>query len=257
MLKKILLKAISTFGIIWKILPFPIRKRIFFGLFILETRGKSKSQSLKRIFQIEDYLNLVVNERALALGHGEHPKHYLTRYHDFFIDNLNDCLRIADLGCGYGAVSRSIAFAYPNSIVIGIDNNTERLKQAKGIENPSNLQFELLDIDKFSPKQPMDGIVLSNVLEHVEERVNFLKNMMIRTNPKKVLIRVPLFERHWTIPLRKELGVNYFQDEDHKIEHTILEFENEMTKSGLYISKIETKWGEIWAVCLPILNSDE
>ena len=49
--------------------------------------------------------------------------------------------------------------------------------------------------------------------------------------------------------MRKNLGVNYFQDSDHKIEHSMQEFEGEMNLAGLTITKISTLWGEIWAVC--------
>ena len=63
-----------------------------------------------------------------------------------------------------------------------------------------------------------------------------------------MLMRVPLFERDWQMPLRKELGVNYFSDNDHKIEHTLNEFKNEIMDAGLFINNINTLWGEIWAV---------
>jgi len=63
------------------------------------------------------------------------------------------------------------------------------------------------------------------------------------------LIRVPLFERDWQMPLRKELKINYYSDYDHKIEHTLQEFNNEVKMSGLQIKEIKTIWGEIWANC--------
>jgi hypothetical protein len=68
------------------------------------------------------------------------------------------------------------------------------------------------------------------------------------------LIRVPSYERDWQVPLRKELGINYFSDDDHKIEHTVIEFENEMMFSDLEIIKLSTQWGEIWAICKPIVK---
>ena len=51
------------------------------------------------------------------------------------------------------------------------------------------------------------------------------------------------------MPLRRELGVNYYSDPDHKIEHTIAEFEAEMADAGLAVSELLTPWGEIWATC--------
>ena len=65
-----------------------------------------------------------------------------------------------------------------------------------------------------------------------------------------------MFERNWEMALKKELGVNYYSDDDHKIEHSIKEFYEEMTTSGLKIKEIKTKWGEIWAICQPLRAND-
>ena len=71
-----------------------------------------------------------------------------------------------------------------------------------------------------------------------------------KTSAKKFLIRVPLFERDWQIAFRKEIGSYYFSDQDHKIEHTLEEFKNEILLSKLKITEIFTIWGEIWASCI-------
>ena len=49
--------------------------------------------------------------------------------------------------------------------------------------------------------------------------------------------------------MRKKLKINFFSDDDHKIEHTLQEFIDEMKNSGLKIIEIKIIWGEIWAVC--------
>ena len=48
----------------------------------------------------------------------------------------------------------------------------------------------------------------------------------------------------------KELGIDYFSDNDHKIEHSIAEFRREMSDSKLIIKEIQTLWGEIWVSCI-------
>ena len=80
---------------------------------------------MKRLFALQDALDHVVNERAMIYGKGEHPKHRLMRYHDFFIENIADGEKVIDIGCGYGAVARSIARARPGSIVMGVDWATQ------------------------------------------------------------------------------------------------------------------------------------
>ena len=74
--------------------------------------------------------------------------------------------------------------------------------------------------------------------------------MKLITNSKYFLIRVPRFERDWQIPLMRELGIDYFSDIDHKIEHSILEFKKEMKDSKLIIKEMKTLWGEIWVSCI-------
>jgi SAM-dependent methyltransferase len=249
--KRFLLLTITGLNWIWRFIPLSMTKQFFLFLFVLESRGKRADQGLARLFAIEDQLNRVINERALSYGRNEHPKHRLIPYHQFFIDNLQDARRVLDVGCGYGAVARSIAIALPNAAVIGIDNDKGRLEQAIKTSNPRNLVFEFTDLSDYKVSEPFDAVVLSNVLEHVHDRISILKSLIRKTGAPCFLIRVPLFERHWTIALRSELKISYFQDDDHKIEHTVSEFEDEIRKSGLIIEEIHTLWGEIWAVCRP------
>ena len=53
------------------------------------------------------------------------------KYHDYFISNITDHSTVLDIGCGYGAVAKSIAKKVKGVTVTGIDNNSERLNQAK------------------------------------------------------------------------------------------------------------------------------
>jgi hypothetical protein len=94
-------------------------------------------------------------------------------------------------------------------------------------------------------------VVLSNVLEHIEHRVDFLHGLVAAASPRQILIRVPLFERDWKIAMRAQLGIGYFSDPTHYIEHTIEEFAAEIDAAGLEITEKLTAWGEIWAVCRP------
>jgi len=250
--KKFLLKIADLYGYAWQIVPKRLRALFIKGLMVLETRG-DPAEGLVRAFDLEDGLLRVINERALALGGGVHPKHRLTRYHDFFIDRLKDGDHVLDVGCSYGAVARDVAKSHPSISVVGIDLNAENLECAKNHpENPPNLKFFLGDATKNVPDGSFNVVILSNVLEHIDDRSGFLIALRQKTQCKKLLIRVPCFERDWSLPLRRELGVNYFSDSDHKIEYTRDEFENEMRRSNLKIGEILFQWGEIWATVCPV-----
>jgi hypothetical protein len=90
-------------------------------------------------------------------------------------------------------------------------------------------------------------VVLSNVLEHLEERPGFLRKIIAATGARRFLIRVPYFERDWRVALKKEIGVDWRLDPDHKTEFTEASFLRETREAGLEIVHIEFRWGEIWA----------
>jgi len=247
--KKKILFVISLLSKIWLLIPSKIRVYLFTFFYLLESRNKDSANGLKNLFKLKDKLEWVINERALSYGKNIHPKHKLTRYHYFFIERINNGETVMDVGCGYGAVARSIAKSKKLSTVYGIDVDPKKINQAISYEKLDNLFFIKADAEKILDYKA-DVVVLSNVLEHIISRKEFLKNIRKSTNAKKFLIRVPMFERDWQIPLRKELQINYFSDDDHKIEHTIEEFKKEVETCDFVITYITTIWGEIWAECI-------
>jgi SAM-dependent methyltransferase len=248
--RQVALGAANVLSRLWRLLPARFRENLIFGLFVLESRG-APADGLRRLFALADRLELAINERAMAYGRGEHPKHRLTNYHEFFVSRIKDGERVLDVGCGYGAVARSIARARSASQVTGVDYDHGRLSQARANDNPANLSFVETDATKSVPPGPWDVVVLSNVLEHIRHRPEFLRALVATAKPKRLLIRVPLFERDWKLAMRRELSVNYYSDPDHKIEHTESEFRDEMAKAGLTIDELLTPWGEIWAQLRP------
>jgi hypothetical protein len=114
-----------------------------------------------------------------------------------------------------------------------------------------NLVFKVGDIIKLQDLGKYDVIVLSNVLEHIERRVDFLFALNQKTKPDRFIIRVPLFDRDWRIPFKKELGVDYRLDTTHCIEYTMAEFEFELKQAGLVMAEHKICWGELWCVAQP------
>jgi SAM-dependent methyltransferase len=242
------LKVANVLAMFWQLLPMRLRHLLLKGMFVLESRGPDTGTALKRLFTLQDHLDHVVNERAMIHGKGEHPKHRLMRYHDFFIENITDGQRVIDIGCGYGAVARSIARARPQSQVTGVDYDPKRLAEARAKDNPANLNFVEADATQSVPPGPWDVVVLSNVLEHIVDRHAFLTALIDKTRARRFLIRVPLFERDWRLSMRREVGANYYSDPDHEIEPTQEEFRRETAAAGLVVEQLTTPWGEIWSV---------
>lgn len=251
MMKNKILFFARIFSYPWLLIPAKLRRFIFTSFFILESRDNNTSISIKNLFFIKDKLDWIINERALKYGDGIHPKHKLTNYHQFFIDGINNGDKVLDIGCGNGSVARSIAKKHSNSIIIGIDINKRNIEFAKEQQkenNLENLNFINGNIFDYS-KIISDVVILSNVLEHIENRILFLKEIQKVTGAKTFLIRVPYLKRDWQIAFRKELGMYYFSDNDHKIEHTLEELTEELSKANLIMRETKIIWGEIWTKC--------
>lgn len=248
-MKSVFLALVAAVSWIYRLIPARLRHGVLFGLFVLEGRSGDPKSGLRNLFTVWDKLDLAISERAMTYGGGQHPKHRLTDYHGFFTGNIAADARVLDIGCGYGAVAATIARDAAGRQVTGIDIDSANIAQARASNSLPNLTFVQADALAGLPDGPWDVVVLSNVLEHIDARVDFLRAIVANAQPRQVLIRVPLFERHWHLPLRAEVGVSYVSDPDHKIEHRLADLHDEVAAAGLVISDTQTLWGEIWCAC--------
>lgn len=186
----------------------------------------------------------------LSSYEGIHPKHKIQNYHQFFLDNISpdDC--VLDIGSGNGAVAFSVASKAKK--VAGIDILRNNIILSKKKYHKDNIEFVEGDATTFNFKEIFDVIMLSNVLEHIEDRISFLKK--IKKLAPKILIRVPLITRDWISVWKKDNGFKYKLDNTHFIEYTKENFQEEMEKSGLKIDNFHIEFGELYAI---ISNQDE
>ncbi len=210
--------------------------------------GEQTKEILKLLFALDDQLYKLTSRIATCYEGGIHPKHRLTHYHEFLVKNVGDGETVLDIGCGIGAVAYDIALLSGAAEVVGIDMSSEQIGFAQNHYQEPNLHFICGKAPEAIPERRFDVVVLSNVLEHIEHRVEFLLDVAAKTKARKFLIRVPNFERDWRVPLKKELGLNYFSDPTHYVEHTFEEFLAEVEAAGLKVQNNEVRWGEIWAV---------
>ncbi|MCG2690382.1 class I SAM-dependent methyltransferase [Candidatus Parcubacteria bacterium] len=199
---------------------------------------------IKMVLRVDNFIYYLLSFLAVKAEKGRHPKHRLIGYHQFFLNNIKAGERVLDIGCGQGFLSFSIAQKAKE--VIGIDINKKNIAQASKKFALPNLKFVLGDILKYNFEDKFDVLVLSNVLEHIKERTDFLKRLSGFAS--KILIRVPLLERDWLTLYKKELGVEYRLDKGHFIEYTFSSFKKELLESGWEISHSLTLFGELWVV---------
>jgi len=208
--------------------------------------------ALRFLFEFENKLYLLEGKTSIQYGGGIHTKHKHIKYHDFFVKNIKPDENVLDIGSGNGFLSYDMATKIKGSKVTGIELNEKKIEFAKSHYNRDNLNFIKGNVLQKLPEGKYDVITLSNVLEHIKERVNFLKILKQRFNPKRFIIRVPLFERDWRVPLKKELGMDYRLDPTHFIEYTQEGFLEELERAGLKAVNVEYRWSEIWCIAAPI-----
>jgi 2-polyprenyl-3-methyl-5-hydroxy-6-metoxy-1,4-benzoquinol methylase len=209
------------------------------------TTGRSPADALRALLQMDKDLSGIIDETAEAYDGGVHAKHRLTRYPDFFAARVHPGDRVLDIGCGSGSVAH--AMARSGAIVVGIDLSAENIAGARRRFAHPNLSFVVGDVTRDLPPDAFDVVVASNILEHLDHRVDFLRTVQGRLAPRHWLIRVPMIDRDWRVPLRQELGLFAFSDPTHFTEYTRETFEAEMTAAGLAVCHLQINWGEIWA----------
>lgn len=191
---------------------------------------------------------------AIAVNDGKHPKHHIVRYQEWFCDHIDANWVVVDVGSNTGSMAALLAGKA--HYVYGIEIIPQLSDIARQKYTNKDLEFITADATTFdySKCQPIDCVTLSNVLEHIHDRIEFL-NMLRRRLPWRnphactFLIRVPTIERGWLAVYKKELGIEYRLDRTHEIEHTQEQFCVELQAAGLEIESLEVRFGEIYAVC--------
>jgi 2-polyprenyl-3-methyl-5-hydroxy-6-metoxy-1,4-benzoquinol methylase len=200
---------------------------------------------LKTILKIHSSSYRLVSPLAKKLeADGLHPKHRIMNYHQFFVDNVNENDTVLDIGCGNGALTYDVAKKAKK--VVGIDLNDRNILIAKRNFSSGNIEYICGEALTDLPNEKFDVIILSNVLEHIDKRVEFLRSA--KNLASKFLIRVPMLNRSWIDVYKKELGLEYRLDKTHFVEYTFESFKEELDKAGLKVLDYSIQFGEIWGV---------
>ena len=130
--------------------------------------------------------------------------------------------------------------------VVAVDASPWMLEFARERFSHLNVTFVQADAVNYTPGEPVDVAILSNVLEHIEPRIELLRSLRERAGARRLLIRVPARERDWTVPLRQEVGLPHFSDPEHKLEYDPQLLRDELAEAGWQMGEPQLNWGEIW-----------
>ncbi|CAN2048466.1 Methyltransferase domain-containing protein [Candidatus Magnetomoraceae bacterium gMMP-1] len=209
---------------------------------------------IRQILRCHSFCYFLAGQYAGILNNGIHPKHYIMKYKEWFADNIEEEWTVLDVGCNTGMMP--VVLEKKANFVYGIEINQEHVRVAENKNLRPNIKYICADATTYdySSCKPIDCITMSNVLEHIEHRVDFLKRIIQQVNWKdqmhrRVLFRVPMIDREWIVLYKKELGLEYRLDPTHYTEYTFLQFKEELKQASIIIQKAEIRFGEIYAVC--------
>ena len=219
-------------------------RSIYARLFIFNT--PLNKLKLKFFIYLHNLSYRRLTSLARRLGNGTHPKRKILKYESFFINNISSTDSVLDVGCHTGYLS--YFSSQKAKQVIGIDISPKNISIAKSKYQHPNLQFINADATNHHFSEKFNKVILSNVLEHIENRVEFLKK--ISQFSDTILIRVPLITRDWLSVYKKDNGFEYRLDPTHFIEYTEDTLKEEISSANLSIKKYSIQFGEFWGILI-------
>ncbi len=180
---------------------------------------------------------------------GLHPKHRLMRYHEWFKERVKPHWQVLDIGCGNGALACDLKECC--AAVVGIDINPRNIEIAKSQFSREGITYLCGDATRWEFTEKFDAFVLSNVLEHIEDRMEFLRAIFAYQDPAHppvLLLRVPMITRDWISPYKREQGVEWRLDPTHFTEYTLQSLFKELQDAGLQVESYDLQFGEFYGV---------
>lgn len=156
-------------------------------------------------------------------------------------DAISDVLiayRVCDFGGGAGDISEALLKL--GCEVVYCDTN-KVLEKSMLLRFGDNPRFSVADSEQVlsGDQGKFDLIILSHVLEHIENPTDFLKTMATTTN--QIHIEVPDLSSDPLNYIRVKLGLPVYKDDDHVIEMSLDYLSNLIQNSNYSIESIVSR----------------
>lgn len=162
---------------------------------------------------------------------------------DFLLKKIKKSTKVLDIGCGRGYVIDRIMSKTEN--IVGVDYDQSSIDYAKN--KLKHTKVELLCDDVFNyfssnPKEKFDVIIMSHLLEHIDNPNEFLIKVSDKSN--YFYIEVPDFENSHLNLYREAIGTDLvYTDADHVSEFDRKELEEMIESVKLEILDKEFSFG--------------
>jgi SAM-dependent methyltransferase len=191
----------------------------------------SRQKKLDLLLDIAAVTNRLAMERASELGFniwGENA---------FIHSRIKPTDRVLEIGCSSGRVLSTIKAATR----VGVDYDTAAIQLGRR-EHPELTLIAGEARDYLDAAEPFDVLILSHVLEHIEDPEQFLRTFAHRFD--RIYVEVPDFEFTTNNAVRQARKRDLiYMDGDHVAEFDRDEIEAMFKSVGLDILDREFRWG--------------
>ena len=190
--------------------------------------------------------------RRMSAGHEEHVPRTMAKLKR--VTKLGQEMRVLEVGCGLGGLSRALAGEV--SHVTAIDVSEHAIEEARAAATAKNIVFRCTDALSFRPAGKFDLALALSVFEHFGrgEQQRFLKTARRWLAPGgRLVLHVPIAES-WSGRRRKSRraadkgieGMDFTGDPTHKATFSVKTFRKALTDGGFRIVKEwvrYSRWG--------------
>lgn len=168
-----------------------------------------------------------------------HPKHLYGLSAPWYENHLKPGLRFLDVGSGVGTACIQAAKRGAEQVT-GLEGSKQNLcvaiarAQSEGL--PA-IEFLHMDLEKASfpfPDESFDVALFSNVIEHLNHRVEVLREIWrVLVKDGVLLVSAPNGETPWK-RRQASCGFFYYDDTDHKVEYNRESLRKELVVGGFF-----------------------
>ena len=94
---------------------------------------------------------------------------------------------VADLGCGTGDLTLTLAERWPAARLSGVDSSEPMISEARRRPAPERVRFELADLSRWAPPVPLDVLVSNAALHWLPDHAALLSRLVGLLAPGGVL----------------------------------------------------------------------